>query len=83
MDALSYSKGLGSWCRQVLRCLHRLFWGCLWPSEGEFFSFHMFLPYFRGRRRVFDFRSSWDSCDESTVRVSHSNISRIDRVVRV
>ena len=36
MVALSQSESLGSQCRQALRCLHQLFWGCLWPSRGSF-----------------------------------------------
>ena len=46
MDALSRSKRLGSSCRQALRCLHQLFWGCLWPSGGSFQFFVGAYPSF-------------------------------------
>ena len=38
MEFQHRSGGLGGWCRQALRCLHRSLWDCLWPSVVKFFS---------------------------------------------
>ena len=67
MDALSRSEGLGSWCRQALRCLYRLFWGCLWPSGGELSVFICFYPIFGDTGGFLIFDQVGDSCDESIV----------------
>ena len=56
MSFQTLSDSLGNWCRRALRCLHRFFWGCVWPSGGKFFfSFAVCrrLPWFcLGCRRV-------------------------------